>query len=203
MVETILFVEGGGDSKTLRTACRRGFKEFLAKAGLHGRQPRIDAAGARHAAFENFRTALQQGKSAMLLVDSEEQFNAGSVWEHLAQRPGDGWKRPDNAAEDSCHLMVQCMESWLLTDRATLTAFFGQGFNMRALPAEGRPIEDVAKATIYDALKHATKDCKTKLPYGKGEHSFLLLARIDPQKTVAAAPTAAAFVEAVKSTMAR
>ena len=47
MVELHLYVEGGGDSKVLRTACRRGFSEFLAKAGLQGHMPRIVACGGR------------------------------------------------------------------------------------------------------------------------------------------------------------
>jgi hypothetical protein len=36
MVGMKLFVEGGGDSNDLRTACRAGFAAFLKKAGLTG-----------------------------------------------------------------------------------------------------------------------------------------------------------------------
>ena len=42
-----LYVEGGGDSSTLKTACRAGFSEFLRKAGLRGYLPRIVACGSR------------------------------------------------------------------------------------------------------------------------------------------------------------
>ena len=47
MVTVRLYVEGGGDAKSLRTACRRGFREFLLRAGLGGSMPRIIACGPR------------------------------------------------------------------------------------------------------------------------------------------------------------
>lgn len=50
-----LYVEGGGDSKTLKTACRKGFRSFLGKAGLTGRLPRIVAGGSRRNAYESFK----------------------------------------------------------------------------------------------------------------------------------------------------
>jgi hypothetical protein len=59
MVELHLYVEGGGDSKLLRTACRRQFSEFLAKAGLKGHMPRIVVSGGRGQAYGDFRTALR------------------------------------------------------------------------------------------------------------------------------------------------
>ena len=55
MVELYLYVEGGGaEAKLLRTACRRGFSEFLAKAGLKGRMPRIVACGGRQQRLDTF-----------------------------------------------------------------------------------------------------------------------------------------------------
>lgn len=202
MVELRLYVEGGGDSKVLRTACRRGVSEFLAKAGLQAHLPRIVASGGRRQAYDDFRTALRQGKHhAMLLVDSEDPVTVPSPWLHLLQRPADAWPTPPDATDNDCHLMVQCMESWFLTDRDTLTTFFGQGLNANALPSPHTPIETIPKAAVYQALANATKDCKTKAQYGKGEHSFLLLAQIDPTKVTAASPWAACFVTAMKQVM--
>lgn len=40
-----IYVEGGGDSKELKTRCRRGFSNFFEKAGLKGRMPRVVACG--------------------------------------------------------------------------------------------------------------------------------------------------------------
>ena len=93
------------------------------------------------------------------------------------------------------------MESWFLADRDALKAFFGQGYDANALPAEQNPIAAMPKATVYQALAKATKDCKTKAQYGKGEHSFLLLALMDPAKVTAASPWASRFVTALKNTM--
>jgi len=87
MVELHLYVEGGGDSKVLRTACRRGFSEFLAKAGLKGHMLRIVACGGRRQTYDDFRTAMKQGHYAvMLLVDSEDPVAVASPWMHLLQR---------------------------------------------------------------------------------------------------------------------
>ena len=48
-----IYVEGGGDTRALRTLCRRGFSEFFAKVGLRGRMPRIVASGGRRQAFDD------------------------------------------------------------------------------------------------------------------------------------------------------
>ena len=205
-----LFVEGGGDGKALRTECRQALSEFLRKAGLAGCLPRLVASGSRKQAYDDFCTAVQVGEPALLLVDSEgpvaPEHQAGEPstwqpWAHLAQRAGDGWAMPVGATDRHCHLMVECMESWLLADRAALQAFFDPGFRANALPAPGRAIETVEKAQQYQALSAATGACKTKAPYGKGEHSFKLLASIDPSMVVAAAPWAKRFVDETKRQM--
>ena len=63
--------------------------------------------------------------------------------------------------------------------------------------------EGVAKVSVYAALQQATRNGKTKAPYGKGEHSFKLLARIDPAEVIAASPWARRFVETLKGKMDR
>jgi hypothetical protein len=93
-----LFVEGGGDSRVLKTACREGFAEFLLKAGLGGNMPRIVACGSRRAAFEDFCTAISNSQRALLLVDSETPVDSKhqkgddntlwKPWSHLVQREG-------------------------------------------------------------------------------------------------------------------
>lgn len=107
-----LYVEGGGDSKALRTACRKGFRKFIEKAGLRGRMPRIVACGGRRNAFESFAIAQgAQGDYPFLLVDAEAPVAAAGPWQHLFSR--DGWICPRGATDQQCHLMVQVMESWL------------------------------------------------------------------------------------------
>lgn len=203
-----LFVEGGGESNALRTACREGFTKFITEAGIRKR-PRVVACGSRNDAFDSFCTALKNGESAMLLVDSETAIAAAcqqgrpehwTPWVHLHQRQGDEWSKPGNASDTQCHLMVECMESWFLTDRATLKRFFAQGFKEAALPALDRPIEAVRKAEVYTALKRATGTSQ-KGEYGKGDHSFKLLAEIDPAQVTRASPWAKRFIDELKKAM--
>jgi hypothetical protein len=199
----MLFVEGGGDRKPLKTECRNAFTSFLDKAGVT-KKPRVVACGGRRDAYDSWCTAVSNGEQALLLVDSEApvaaQHQQGTApWQHLKQR--DGWNKPANTDDNDCHLMVQVMESWFLADRETLASFFGQGFNGHQLPAVANPIEGIAKAQVYQSLANATKNCKTKAEYGKGEHSFKLLARIDPDKVTAASGWAKRFVAEVKDRM--
>lgn len=97
--------------------------------------------------------------------------------------------------------MVQTMEAWLLADRDTLKRFFGQGFRENALPSSANDLEQVGKKAINDGLAAATRQCKTKSAYDKGEHSFKLLALIDPAKVKEASPWAKRFVETVQTRM--
>ena len=105
-----IYVEGGGDSKDLRTRCRKGFSSFFEKANLAGRMPRVIACGGRDAAFDKFRTAFGARKAEefiVLLVDSENPVaDDAGPWKHLAGR--DGWHMPDAATDENAHLMVQC-----------------------------------------------------------------------------------------------
>ena len=195
-----VYVEGGGDGKSLRTKCREGFSSFFAKANFAGRMPQIIACGGRKSAFDKFRTAWESRKAEefiILLVDSENPVADGSgPWLHLRTR--DGWERPDEARDENAHLMVQCMEAWFLADKDNLAAYFGHGFNRNALPGR-QEIEDVAKDDVFRGLKNATRQCK-KGDYGKGRHSFDILERIDPANVVAASPHASRLVETLQQT---
>lgn len=204
-----LYVEGGGDTNSLRSACREGFKTFLEKAGMKGQMPRIVACGSRRDAYDSFCTAVKNHEPAFLLVDSEapitSEYETGDPskwkpWSHLSKREGDEWIMPNNATDANCHLMTQCMESWFLADRDTLEVFFGQGFKSSKLPNPTNDIESIPKKNIYESFKQATNDCKTKSQYGKGEHSFKILSLINPDKVIAASPWAKRFINCLKST---
>ncbi|CAM5782848.1 hypothetical protein CCAE64S_01035 [Castellaniella caeni] len=93
--------------------------------------------------------------------------------------------------------MVQCMEAWLIADPSTLKKYFGQNFHDKKLPNPANPLEHVTKDTLYRALKDATKDSQ-KGAYGKGKHSFELLAMTDPAKVVQASPWAQRLVETLR-----
>lgn len=181
-----IFVEGGGDgNEPLRTACRQGFAALLEKAGLAGRLPRVVPCGSRKDAYDDFCSALAQaaeGDIHVLLVDSEAPAAIdASPWTHLLHRPADGWARPEGASDHHCHLMTECMETWLVADREMFGKFFGNGFKAGQLPARtGAALEQEPKAQLYAAIAAATSTCKTKGQYGKGQHSFAILALVDP-----------------------
>lgn len=190
-----IYVEGGGQDgrrSDLKIACRRGFTEFVRKAGFEGRMPAIIACGSRNDAFDSFMTAVRQGNAAVLLVDSEEPLRNDSPAKHVQLR--DGWAINARVSDEQIHLMVQCMENWFLADKDALAQFFGQGFQVSALPANAN-VEEISKADVFAALAQATKAAKTKGRYGKGAHSFDILKVIDPDKVKAAAPHARRLLE--------
>jgi hypothetical protein len=185
-----IYVESGGDhNKDLETQCRRGFSEFFRKAGLGGRMPRVVKCGGRGHAYATFRTAREnpgQRDFPILLVDSEAPVTQADPWEHVKQRPGDGWERPRGASPDQIHFMVQAMEAWFHADKEAVATYYGQRFHVAAL--KSRPdIDNIPRADLDKGMKQATKDCQ-KGEYSKGQHSFQILALIDPAKVRAASP---------------
>lgn len=193
-----LYVEGGGDhNKALQTLCRRGFSEFLKKAGLTGRMPRIISCGGRRKAFDDFRTAHGQNPQSppVLLVDSEGPLQSPNRWRHVQQRQGDGWEKPFGATDDQLHLLVQAMEAWFHADVGALGTFYGPDFRANAL-SNRADIETIPKQELFSGLKAATANCQ-KGEYSKGDHSFHILARIDPTMVRAASPSCERFLDAL------
>lgn len=188
-----LYIEGGGDSKSLHIQCREGFRKLLEKAGFSGRMPSTKACGSRNEAYDDFKTALKSAKPGeypVLLVDSENPVELlkddedgvppkykHTPWQHLQSR--DGWQKPLEANDDQAQLMVQCMETWCAADRAALRDFFGQYLNKNALPPTNN-LEAKAKDDIQTQLMQATKHCGRDRMYQKGKRSFELLGQLDP-----------------------
>jgi len=196
-----LFVEGGGDGDALKTECRKAFTKLLTEAGFGGRLPRVVACGSRRNAFEQFCTALAAPTNtelAILLVDAESAVSHESPWQHVAEREGDKWARPRGATDDQLHLMVQCMEAWFVANPSALKKFYGSGFHESKLPASTVKPELMSKTDLFRKLSEATKDTKTKGRYGKGEHSFQLLATLSPSLIRAHCPWAARFFDTLK-----
>ncbi|MEW6668359.1 MAG: DUF4276 family protein [Thermodesulfobacteriota bacterium] len=132
------------------------------------------------------------GELPLLLVDSEGAVIPGhTAWQHLKAR--DNWDRPEGATDDQAFLMVQVMETWFLADSEMLRNYFGaefRGDHIQALPA----LEEVSKATVLDALDRSTAGCGKKR-YAKGNVSFELLERLDPQMVKVACPHAKALLD--------
>jgi hypothetical protein len=153
-------MEGGGDSKEGKARLREGMAEFFRKV-VAQKKPgwRIVACGSRNDAHDAFRNANRTSPENfnVLLVDSEEAVaQAQSPRNHLQQR--DGWDL-NGVNEDSIHLMIQVMETWIIADAGAVAEYYQQHFLKNALPIAAN-LEGVEKERIYKALEHAT--AKTK-----------------------------------------
>ncbi len=141
--------------------------------------PRLVACGGRGATFDDFVTAhasARDGDYIALWIDSEDPMaDIGKAWEHLSNR--DGWDAPQYSDDEQVLLIVTCMETWLVTDRATLRSHFGSQLQTSALPALVN-MESRTRNSVQDALVHATRNCKNA--YAKGKRSFEILGKLDP-----------------------
>lgn len=194
-MSAILYVEGGGDSKSLRTACRKGFRKFIENAGAGVGASKIVACGSRGNAYRDFRTAIRDSTDALLLVDAEGPVTAQGAWQHL--RANDNWERPTTATDGQCHLMVQSMESWFLAHVDALVSYYGQDFSAGALPANPN-IELVPKEDVLAGLNRAARNTK-KGGYKKGPDSYEILERLDPARVRSGSLFAERFIQALSS----
>ena len=176
-MKVTIYVEGGGDSKELHTRCREGFRKLLEDCGFSGRMPKLVACGGRSQTFDDFCVAhriSQGGSIALMLIDSEDPMvDINMTWTHLAAR--DGWTRPANATDEQVLMMTTCMETWIVADRATLGAHYGQNLQGSGLPSVV-DLESRLRDAVQIALVHATRNCSNK--YEKGKRSFQILAKL-------------------------
>lgn len=213
-MEVVVYVEGGGDIATQRRTMRLGFDRLFStwreRAPRNGYSLRFVCCGSRQQAYDDFCAAVRaySGRVNALLVDSEApiaqptddaQKDAEARRRHLAAR--DGWNLEGVNAE-RIHLMVQCMEAWIVADPEALSAFYGQYFKASALPAR-QSLEQEPKRDIYDKLAKATGDRRiTQGPYGKIGHASRLLQRIEPAKVAVRCPHFATFTRWLDATIA-
>ena len=179
MVNARIYIEGGGESKDLHVECRKGFRLLLEACGFAGRMPRLIACGSRSAAYDDFCTehaAAKPGTYVAMIVDSEDPVaDIEQTWSHLRGR--DGWAKPRGADDEQVLLMVTCMETWIVADRATLRRHYKSGFQESALPTLAN-MESRTRSSIQDGLVRATRNCTEK--YAKGAESFRIVALLDP-----------------------
>lgn len=177
-----IFVEGGGDGKDGKAAIRNGMNGFLkevkeAADRKNNIKWRLTACGGRDDAFKRFMHEIERSTSdfVVLLVDSE-----GPVRKlprlHLKER--DHWDLP-GVSEDNIHLMIQLMETWIVSDVNMLAEYYGKDFRQSALPRAVN-LENTQKRDIEKALANATRDT-TKGEYKKIKHAGALLERLNPK----------------------
>lgn len=211
-MDIAIYVEGGGDTAQQKAELRRGLDALFgelknaAKARYFGWK--LVCCGTRSAAYDAFINALRTSAASLniLLVDSESSLppetgnrerDADCRVAHLTTQ--DGWNL-SVAQPERIHLMVQCMEAWIVADPEAVALFYGQGFIRNSLPARIN-LEEEPKADIYNKLKNATRGTQ-KGGYGKIRHASQLLTRIDPGKVAVRCPRFATLQDYLANTIA-
>jgi hypothetical protein len=194
MNKIVIYVEGGGETVTQKRELRLGFNELFRASSDAARGKKIHLnfvfSGGRDQAYKDFINKVQESDREVLcalLVDSEDPIDAESGDDHansearklhlLKREP---WSKLKDHPADRIHLMVQCMETWIVADPEALAKFYGQGFQVKALPVRIN-LEDEPKKEIYSKLAKATKNT-TKGEYGKIKHAAQLLKVVSPTK---------------------
>ena len=172
MKTVTVYLEGAEKkNKQLVNDCRKGFSELF---GM--RHAIFVPCGGRKQAFDDFAIAFQNpdGTWPILLVDSEDEVAETSKIDHLRKR--DGWRFPEGVEERQVQLMTTCMESWLIYERKGLKTFYGSCLQENGLPSKFE-METRHRHTVFDILRHVTRDCVRDKVYGKGI-AFQILALV-------------------------
>lgn len=212
MTEVAIYVEGGGDSNQQKTELRQGFNSLMEQqlSKARAKRPRWNVvfAGGRKAAYDAFIHKLRVAGPevlCVLLVDSEDRLDPESPEprdespegrlnrlavdavarrDHLIRQ--DDWKLLYQASPEHVHLMVQCMETWIVADPEALADYYKQGFQASTLPSR-HELEEEPKTDVYRKLRAATERTQ-KGAYTKIKHASELLRRVDPQKIMTRCP---------------
>jgi hypothetical protein len=141
--------------------------------------PRIVACGGRAATFNDLKTALSRSQDfefVAMLIDSEQPLTSiEATWQHLNEH--EGWQQPLTADDEQVLFMTTCMETWIITDRATLAKYFGSPLRLSALPSL-HDLEVRDRQDIQQSLEQTTRSCSNA--YRKGKRSFEILGRLSP-----------------------
>jgi len=179
LVKARICIEGGGDSKELGIRLQQAFTKLIEKIGLKGRMPGPRWGGGRDQTFDKFKIAHRHASKdtfVAMLIDSEEPVEEiEKPWDHLKKR--DNWDAPSEATDDQALLMVVCMETWIVSDRATLKTHYGSSLQESALPPL-TGMESRDRETIQNKLVHATRSCANA--YSKGKRSFEVVGKLNP-----------------------
>lgn len=176
-----LYVEGGpkgadaDGARNFRNAFKQHFQQL--NQGLKTRD--VIAYGSTEQTIKSYAQGVRLYASecaVALLVDADKTVTATSAAGHLAQKL-DAAKVPADARKNIL-LMVQCMESWLVTDSVALTECFGGKLRAAVLPPNP-DIEAISKSDILAELNAAVKPTPAKR-YHKVQHGEKILAKLKP-----------------------
>lgn len=177
-----IYMEGGGEGHSTKAALRQGMDEFLQSLKETARNKKLHwklvCCGPRNEAFQRFQNAVNNRDDAVniLLVDAEGPVNQ-LPRPHLQAR--DGWDL-SFTGENTVHLMVQTMETWIVADSEALKSYYGnRGFKAKGLP-KATNLETVPKADVGSSLREATRETQ-KGRYQKIKHASDLLKEINAE----------------------
>lgn len=175
-----IYMEGGSKGNA---TLRQGMEEFLQPLKEMARNKalpwKLVCCDPRNEAFQRFQAAVNNRDATVhgLLVDAEGPVNQAPPC-HLRDR--DGWDL-SFTCENTVHLMVQTMETWIVADPAALKSYYGnKDFKAKGLP-KARDLETVPKAAVESSLRTATEKTQ-KGRYQKIKHASDLLKRIDVER---------------------
>ena len=139
-------MEGGGEGNATKAALRQGMDTFLQPLKEAARDKalgwKLVCCGPRNEAFQRFQNAVNSRDNVVnvLLVDAEGPVK-NPTRRHLQDR--DGWNLRFTP-EETVHLMVQTMETWIVADAAALRSYYGRDFRENRLP-KATNLEDCAQ----------------------------------------------------------
>ncbi len=168
---------------------RPGMSEFLEELRERARDAncrfRLIACGNR--TLEDFCDGLHTHPEAhvLALLDSDGPLTEERRRGFFNRRDWDPPAEAGNPA-DRVFWMVQVMEAWFLADPEALAAFYGDGFQPRALRRNPH-VEEIPKNDVLESLRKASRASR-KGGYHKTKHAPALLARIRADRVRAAAP---------------
>ena len=178
-----IYMEGGSKGHSTKAALRQGMDEFLQPLKKEARNKKLHwklvCCGPRNEAFQRFQAAVNNGDATVnvLLVDAEGPVNQAPQ-RHLRDR--DEWDL-SFTGENTVHLMVQTMETWIVADPEALKSYYGnKDFKAKGLP-KATNLEAVPKAAVESSLREATTGTQ-KGRYQKIKHASDLLKRIDVER---------------------
>ncbi|MCY4521465.1 MAG: DUF4276 family protein [Caldilineaceae bacterium] len=201
-----IYVEGGGDQSGTKREFRKGMDAFLSELKSAARAKswhwKLVPGGGRQRTYDAFCNACRNEDNTVivLLVDSE-----GPVPRYTTPvgflRNSDGWEL-SGIDEEVVHLMVQTMETWIVSDPDALSRYYGRDLRHRVLPSVQKNLENISKRDIEKSLTHAT-NLTRKGTYHKIKHGTALLEEIDSQKVRNRCPSCDRFFDKIRGIITR
>lgn len=202
----VVYMEGGGNT-ILNNKLRESLRSLLIRLGFENNLPRIVPCGSRSETFNKFRIALDAfNRNVYLLVDSEDIVNdVEKTWEHLKNRRGDKWDKPNGANDEHVFLMTTCMETWIVADVNNLKTCFGNCIKESKLPKQDN-LESVNREEVQKSLANATEKCPTPLvkdTKGYAARTYELLSSVNPNELKEKLPSFARMVRILNQRLLR